>query len=199
MVNWVYQPTTLGHHLAIYLEPLLPVTHHQRFQHLVAIYHEQKLIGFNLEQPLQLFPNLKPGIMRKISQADLKRLEAYMQMVGCPYSFATFHSGFIIGGIQSLEPHPEADHLMVCQINIGTKIIQVVTNSKKVKVHNHVVVALPGAMLIDGQIIEEGMMLRVKSEGMLTSEKTLGIHPESQVGVLILPETTPIGKDYYAQ
>jgi tRNA-binding EMAP/Myf-like protein len=59
------------------------------------------------------------------------------------------------------------------------------------------VVALPGAMLLDGQVLQEGMMLKVLSQGMFCSEKTLGISPETQVGVYLLDQQLPIGKDFY--
>jgi tRNA-binding EMAP/Myf-like protein len=60
-----------------------------------------------------------------------------------------------------------------------------------------VVVALPGTMLNDGQLIQEGPMLKVLSQGMFCSQKTLGIHPETQIGVYILDNALRIGKDFY--
>jgi hypothetical protein len=52
-------------------------------------------------------------------------------------------------------------------------------------------------MLLDGQVLQEGMMLKVLSQGMFCSEKTLGITPETQVGVYLLDLQRPIGKDFY--
>ena len=82
-------------------------------------------------------------------------------------------------------------------MNIGAKVVQIVTNSQKVKPSHRLVVALPGAMLMDGQVLQEGMMLKVLSQGMFCSEKTLGITPETQVGVYLLDPQRPIGKDFY--
>jgi phenylalanyl-tRNA synthetase beta chain len=108
-----------------------------------------------------------------------------------------FQSGFIVAEVQRVDTHPDADALFVCQVDIGTKVIQIVTNSQKVKPSHRLVVALPGAMLLDGQVLQEGMMLKVLSQGMFCSEKTLGITPETQVGVYLLGNQIPIGKDYY--
>jgi hypothetical protein len=52
-------------------------------------------------------------------------------------------------------------------------------------------------MLLDGQVLQEGMMLKVLSQGMFCSEKTLGITPETQVGVYRLGNKNTIGKEYY--
>jgi hypothetical protein len=42
------------------------------------------------------------------------------------------------------------------------------------------------------------MMLKVLSQGMFCSEKTLGINPETQIGIYLLGVQIPLGKDFYA-
>ncbi len=199
MVNYVYQPETLGDHLAIYLVPSLQPTHHLKKDHIVMIYHHETLIGVNIFQPLRIFPNLKNGIIRQLSLEQVATFNRYFHQHGISLVLPTFQSGFTIGEITSIEAHPDADALWICQVILGDANIQVVTNSTKVKPKQKVVVALPGAMLLDGQIIEEGMMMKEKSQGMFCSQKTLGMLPETQVGVYILPENAPIGKDFYGQ
>ena len=129
----------------------------------------------------------------------LEIINTLIKNSGITQSLPSFHSGFTIGEITQVETHPDADHLFVCQVNLGQKTIQVVTNSKKVKPLDKVVVALPGTLLNDGTFIQEGMMMQVASQGMFCSEKTLGISPETQVGVFVLPQNAIIGKDFYAQ
>jgi len=199
MVNYVYQPKTLGDMLAIYVEPFLPATHREEKGRVVAIYHEKTLIGINIFAPLTLLPHLTTGIQRTFSEANVMTIQTLLDEAKIQLMLPKFHSGFVVGQIQQIDSHPEADALFVTQIHLKEKVIQIVTNSSKVKVGDRVVVALPGAMLNDGQVILEGPMLKVQSQGMLTSEKTLGIVPEHQVGVYVLPEHTTIGKDFYAQ
>jgi len=199
MVNYVYQPQTLGDQLAIYIKPFLPPTHHLKKMNLVMIYHHDILIGINVYQPLKLLPNLKTGMIRQLSMHQIDTLNQHFLKQNLAYVLPPFHSGFNIGEITAIEAHPDADALWICQVNLGQESIQVVTNSSKVKVNHRVVVALPGALLSDGQVIEEGLMMKEKSQGMFCSQKTLGIFLETQVGVFILPENAQIGKDFYGQ
>ncbi len=199
MVNYVYQPMTLGDSLAIYLQPALQATHHVKKDNVVMVYHQETLIGINLNHPLKILPTLQNGIIRHLSQEQIEILNEYFRKNGISLVLPPFQSGFTIGEIISIEAHPDADALWICQVNLGLVNIQVVTNSAKLKPKNRIVVALPGAMLLDGQLIEEGMMMKEKSQGMFCSQKTLGIVPETQMGVFVLPENTRLGKDFYGQ
>ena len=197
MVNLVYQPHTLGEMLAIYLQPLLPATSHQRYGNVVMVYHHESLIGINIEGPRQYLPALRQGIQRTFPIEWMNVLNQLFSSLGITYRLPAFESGFQVGEITEVEAHPEAEALFVCRVRLGEKIIQIVTNSTKVKPLNRVVVALPGTMLNDGQLIQEGPMLKVLSQGMFCSQKTLGIHPETQIGVYILDNALRIGKDFY--
>jgi tRNA-binding protein len=199
MVNYVYQPATLGDFLAIYLHLLLPVTTKKVQGNLIAIYHQETLIGINLFEPKKYFPNLVKGVIRYLSNQQITELQNLIDQAKIPFTLPPFHSGFTVGIVLQIDAHPEADSLWVTQVNIGSKVIQIVTNSTKIKVGVKVVVALPGAMLNDGQVILEDTMLKVNSQGMLTSQKTLGIKPETQVGVWLLSDDAIIGKDFYGQ
>ena len=197
MVSYVYQPATMGDMLAIYVEQTLPATHHLKKDKMIFIYHQDKLIGVNVFQPKTLIKDLDQGLIRRMNPASIAVLNQAFQQQGMNVVLPMFESGFIVAEIQQVEPHPDADALFVCQVNIGTKVIQIVTNSQKVKPGHRLVVALPGSMLLDGQVLQEGMMLKVLSQGMFCSEKTLGINPETQVGVYLLDDQRPIGKDFY--
>jgi tRNA-binding EMAP/Myf-like protein len=187
----------MGDMLAIYVEQTLPATHHLKKDKMIFIYHQDKLIGVNVFQPKTLIKDLDQGLIRRMNPASIAVLNQTFQQQGMNVVLPMFESGFIVAEIQQVEPHPDANALFVCQVNIGTKVIQIVTNSQKVKPSHRLVVALPGAMLRDGQVLQEGMMLKVLSQGMFCSEKTLGINPETQVGVYLLDDQRPIGKDFY--
>lgn len=197
MVNYVYQPATMGDMLAIYLQQTLPATHHLKKEKMMFIYHQDKLIGINVFQPKTLIKDLDQGLIRRMIPASIAVLNQTFQHHGVNLVLPSFESGFIVAEVQQVEPHPDADALFVCQVNIGTKVIQIVTNAQKVKPGYRLVVALPGAMLLDGQVLQEGMMLKVLSQGMFCSEKALGITPETQVGVYRLDDQRSIGKDFY--
>jgi tRNA-binding EMAP/Myf-like protein len=197
MVNYVYQPSTMGDMLAIYLEQSLPATRHFKKDNIVFIYNQDTLIGINVFQPTSLIKDLEQGMIRQMKPSSIELLNQTFQQLGMHVTLPSFQSGFVVAEVQQVEPHPDADALFICKVNTGKALIQIVTNSSKVKPYHRVVVALPGAMLLDGQILQEGMMLKVLSQGMFCSEKTLGIRPETQVGIYLLDDSLPIGKDFY--
>lgn len=103
----------------------------------------------------------------------------------------------VTGKIEQLTKHPDSDHLLVCQMNIGEKdLTQIVTGAPNVEEGQIVPVALVGAHLPNGQKISKGKLRGVVSNGMLCSSDELKIEvaPEDYVnGIYILPEDTKIG------
>ena len=55
----------------------------------------------------------------------------------------------VIGQIEQIEKHPDADKLIICQVNIGTETIQIVTGAPNVKVGDKVPVVLDGGKVAD--------------------------------------------------
>ncbi|MBE6048316.1 MAG: phenylalanine--tRNA ligase subunit beta [Clostridium sp.] len=102
----------------------------------------------------------------------------------------------VVCQIEKIEKHPDADRLSVCQVNIGSEVIQIVTAATNMKENDKVPVALHKSILADGTEIKKGKMRGVVSNGMFCSEEELGIAgDEPVVGLMILPEDAPIGMD----
>lgn len=102
----------------------------------------------------------------------------------------------VVSHINKIEKHPDADRLNVCQVNIGTEEIQIVTAATNMKEGDNVPVALHKSILADGTEIKKGKMRGVVSNGMFCSEEELGIAGDEPVhGLMILPEDAPIGMD----
>lgn len=103
----------------------------------------------------------------------------------------------VTGKILEIKPHPDAEKLVVCQVNVGTEeAVQIVTGANNMKEQDIVPVALHGSVLPNGLKIKKGKLRGIVSNGMMCSEEELGIASEEHVhGLMILPENTPIGKD----
>jgi phenylalanyl-tRNA synthetase beta chain len=103
----------------------------------------------------------------------------------------------VTGKITKIEAHPDAEKLVVCQVDTGdSEPVQIVTGANNMKEEDIVPVALHGASLPNGLRIKKGKLRGVVSNGMMCSEEELGIAGEEQVhGLMILPQDTPIGKD----
>ncbi len=106
-------------------------------------------------------------------------------------------SNVVIGKIEKIDPHPDADKLRVCQVNVGTEVIQIVTGAPNVQEGDVVPVALHGSSLVGGIKIKKGKLRGVESNGMLCSDEELGvnINDEKATGIWILDPSLPIGAD----
>ena len=105
----------------------------------------------------------------------------------------------ITGRIEKITPHPDSDHLLVCQLNMGSaELTQIVTGASNVREGHIVPVATVGAVLPDGKKISKGKLRGIPSNGMMCSAGELAIDteglPDEQVnGIYILPPDTPVG------
>ena len=106
----------------------------------------------------------------------------------------------VTGKVIEVNPHPAADRLSVCKINIGENKVTIVTGATNVRAGQIVPVALEGAKLPSGKAIEAAELRGVMSQGMLCSAEELNldakiIAPELREGIYILPAETAVGID----
>lgn len=105
----------------------------------------------------------------------------------------------VTGKILSIIKHPDADKLVITQIDVGQDApVQIVTGANNIAEGDVVPVSLPGAVLADGTKIKEGKLRGEISNGMLCSEVELGVADES-AGIWILPKETVVGEDFVSQ
>ena len=107
----------------------------------------------------------------------------------------------VTGKIVELVQHPNADKLVVTQIDINKdENVQIITGAKNVKVGDIVPVCLEGAVLPTGLKIKKSNLRGLPSYGMMCSYEELGfddkvIPKEARDGIAILPKDTELGKD----
>ena len=116
----------------------------------------------------------------------------------------------VIGQIDKIEKHPDADKLIICQVNVGKEVIQIVTGASNVKVGDKVPVVLDGGHVAGGHdggalpekgiAIKAGMLRGIVSNGMMCSIEELGttreMYPEApEYGIYIFEEDAVVGSD----
>ena len=115
----------------------------------------------------------------------------------------------VVGQIEKIEPHPNADKLIICQVNVGDQVIQIVTGAPNVKEGDKVPVVLDGGKVAGGHdgkmtpggiTIKKGALRGVESNGMLCSIEELGssreMYPEApEYGIYIFQEDVLVGAD----
>ncbi|MCM1499649.1 MAG: phenylalanine--tRNA ligase subunit beta [Clostridium sp.] len=111
----------------------------------------------------------------------------------------------VVGKIETIEQHPDADKLVVCKVDIGSEVLQIVTGAKNVKAGDMIPVVLDGGKIAaahgddteypDGIKIKKGKLRGVESNGMMCGIEELGssrdFYPEApEDGVYVfLPES----------
>ena len=114
----------------------------------------------------------------------------------------------VIGQIKKIERHPDADKLIICQVDVGEQTIQIVTGAPNVKEGDKVPVVLDGGrvagdhdghMAEGGVVIKKGKLRGVESDGMLCSIEELGsskeMYPEApEYGIYIFPDSAVVGE-----
>ncbi len=107
----------------------------------------------------------------------------------------------VVGEILSIEKHPDADHLLICQLDVGkTAPLQIITGAQNVFVGAKVPVALNGSRLVGGKRIKTGKLRGLVSNGMLCSLGELGLVQAdfpyaAEDGIFILEEDGEPGDD----
>ena len=81
----------------------------------------------------------------------------------------------VIGRIVSIEKHKNADNLSVCQVDIKTKTVQIITSAKNIKLNALIPVCLEGATTANGLKIKKSKFRGEVSNGMMCSLEELGL------------------------
>lgn len=119
----------------------------------------------------------------------------------------------VVGQIESVEKHPDADKLVICQVNVGSETVQIVTGAPNIPVGSSgqkVPVVLDGgrvagghdggALPEDGIKIKKGKLRGVESFGMMCAIEELGSSREFYLdapenGIYILGDDAQVGED----
>ena len=101
-------------------------------------------------------------------------------------------SGVRVARILSLKPHPDADHLSLCEVTTGETTYPIVCGAGNIRVGDTVPLALVGATLPGDLVIRSSRIRGEASEGMLCSEEELGIGSDAS-GIMILPPDLSLG------
>ncbi|MHB9155692.1 MAG: phenylalanine--tRNA ligase subunit beta [Endomicrobiales bacterium] len=99
----------------------------------------------------------------------------------------------ITAKVLEVSKHPQADRLSLCKVTDGTNTYSVVCGAPNVAAGQTVPLARIGASLPGGFKIKKAKIRGVESEGMICSEKELGLSNESS-GIMVLPDSTPVGR-----
>jgi len=107
-----------------------------------------------------------------------------------PFQFGL--EGIVVGRIQDMKKHPNAEHLQVCKVEIPDNIFDVVCGAPNAEVGQIVPLALDGASLIDGAEVRSTEIHGVLSQGMICSASELGLGEDAS-GIMVLDSNLHLG------
>lgn len=142
------------------------------------------LISYNWLKEFVEFDDSPSEIAERLTMAGLE-VEA---MTSLDKGF----DNLVVAQILSRELIPKTDHLTLCRVDAGREHLDVVCGAPNHRVGDKVVLALPGSRLPGGKEIRKSKIYGVESNGMICSEKELGISDQAS-GVMILEEGTVPG------
>ncbi|MGP4108260.1 YtpR family tRNA-binding protein [Virgibacillus sp. L01] len=104
---------------------------------------------------------------------------------------------FVVGYVKNKSPHEDADKLSVCQVDVGNEMLQIVCGAPNIDEDQKVVVAKVGAIMPSGLKIKPTELRGVPSNGMICSQKELGL-PDAPLekGIYVLQDTYERGEPF---
>ena len=115
----------------------------------------------------------------------------------------------VVGRIETLAPHPDADKLQVSTVDVGaSSMLQIVTGARNVAVGDKVPIALVGSIVYTGAVgpngepetkaINKAKLRGVESNGMMASANEPVLPGEFEDGILIMDADAPIGAEFWS-
>lgn len=157
----------------------------------------QEVVAINIFE-LSKYMNIEENGSVTVTEDLVNKLDHIFQSNGVDYKLEVDLSPkFVVGYVESLEQHPNADKLKVCQVNVGDEQLQIVCGAPNVEAGQKVVVAKVGAVMPSGMVIKDAELRGVASSGMLCSAKELALPNAPEVkGILVLDEESVIGSSF---
>ena len=117
-----------------------------------------------------------------INDQDLKELAVKITKAGINIEkVITNHiDNLVIGEVMECKMHPDSDHLHVCKVNVGDKVLQIVCGASNVRKGLKVIVALSGAILPGDVEIKKSKIRGIESNGMLCALYELGLEEKTE-------------------
>ncbi|MDR2892585.1 MAG: phenylalanine--tRNA ligase subunit beta [Deltaproteobacteria bacterium] len=109
-----------------------------------------------------------------------------LELDGVSHPFPAIE-GMVVGRIEECKKHPDSDHLILCRVNLGSEIVDIICGAPNTAPGQHVVVAPVGSTMPDGTKVKKAKLRGQESNGIICSERELGLSDDHR-GILVLDE-----------
>ncbi|MEC5421893.1 DUF4479 domain-containing protein [Virgibacillus sp. C22-A2] len=155
------------------------------------------LLGYNIFNASTHF-DLKESGKITLTEELLSQLKALFKRSNLTDSLDfDLSPKFVVGYVKSKSPHENADKLSVCQVDVGDEVLQIVCGAPNIDADQKVVVAKVGATMPSGLRIKPTELRGVPSNGMICSQKELGLpNAPKEKGIYVLEDTFTVGEEF---
>lgn len=166
---------------------------------VVRIFDEKtgETVGYNIFQASTYHPFDGNGLL-ELNESLVSVINDILQKNGWNETIkADLSPKFVVGYVKEKKKHPNADKLSVCQVDVGTEVLQIVCGAPNVEAGQKVVVAKIGAVMPSGLVIQEAELRGVPSYGMICSARELELpNAPQEKGILVLSDEYEVGQPF---
>ena len=198
-MNVYYNEKGIGDVLIVPLNPKNQETFtYEKHGDITKILDESgEVTGYNIINASKHFTLEKQGTIVMTEQM-LSEMKALFEKDGLtdPLDFDITRK-LVVGKVLECEQHEDADKLSVCQVDVGTEVLQIVCGAANVAKDQKVVVATNGAIMLSGLEIKPTELRGVASNGMICSREELGLpNPDNVKGIYVLDDSYTVGEPF---
>lgn len=198
-MNIFYNPVGVGDVLIIPLEDGNRYEiKHEKFGDITKITNlDGELLGYNIFEASKYLEIPGTGAM-KLSEAFLKEIKSLFVKNNLDDALDfDLSPKFVVGYVKEKGPHENADKLSVCTVDVGNETLQIVCGAPNVNAGQKVVIAKVGATMPGGMKIKPTELRGVPSNGMICSQKELGLpHAPEEKGIYVLEDKYQVGEEF---
>lgn len=157
----------------------------------------KEVLGYNIFQASKYF-NIQGNGAIKLTEELLAEIKKLFEENNIADELdVDLSPKFVVGYVQEKVPHENADKLSVCKVDVGNEVLQIVCGAPNVDAGQKVVVAKVGAVMPSGLRIKASELRGVPSNGMICSQKELGLpNAPKEKGIYVLEDDYQIGEEF---
>jgi tRNA-binding protein len=199
-MNVFYNREGIGDVLLVSLKPIQPDQRaFERKGDVVRIFDEKtgETVGYNIFQA-STYHRFDGNGLLELNEELVSIINDILKKNGWNETLkADLSPKFVVGYVKEKKKHPNADKLSVCQVDVGTEVLQIVCGAPNVEAGQKVVVAKIGAVMPSGLIIQETELRGVPSYGMICSARELELpNAPQEKGILVLSDEYEVGQPF---
>lgn len=197
-MNLFYNKEGVGDVAFLQIEPVDGPFEYEIKNNVVAIKHENEIVGFNIFDFSKVYTINSNGHI-KLNEELVEAIQQSIKDAGFDYQLeADLSPKFVVGYVETKEKHPDADKLSILKVDVGSEKLQIVCGAPNVEAGQKVVVAKVGAVMPSGMVIKDAELRGVSSSGMICSMRELDLpNAPQEKGIMVLSDDYKVGNAFF--